>query len=248
MDMIADNANSNQQRLDDTIKSLREQTSAINGLTEDQKNAWKELARSDRQAYTETISKLDEDTRNTIEKATGIWVQDTGIEDAAKGLGEKAETGFRTHIDGKEWGMDLSSNIASGMTSQKSEMSVSNASSTVAGWIKKILGHSVPKAGPLKDELTYMPDMIENFSNGIDHNKAKLVKSIMNMTKEMQEKLKIVQLQNFGNLQGNLSNQVIDNTKTVFTTPQIVFNVQELDEAKLNQCFNYINRKFGSKY
>ena len=90
--------------------------------------------------------------------------------------------------------------------------------------------------------------MIENFSNGIDHNKAKLVKSIMNMTKEMQEKLKIVQLQNFGNLQGNLSNQVIDNTKTVFTTPQIVFNVQELDEAKLNQCFNYINRKFGSKY
>lgn len=248
MDMIADNANSNQQRLDDTIKSLREQTSAINGLTEDQKNAWKELARSDRQAYTETISKLDEDTRNTIEKATGIWVQDTGIEDAAKGLGEKAETGFRTHIDGKKWGMDLSSNIASGMTSQKSEMSVSNASSTVAGWIKKILGHSVPKAGPLKDELTYMPDMIENFSNGIDHNKAKLVKSIMNMTKEMQEKLKLVQLQNFGNLQGNLSNQVIDNTKTVFTTPQIVFNVQELDEAKLNQCFNYINRKFGSKY
>ena len=227
--MIADNANSNQQRLDDTIKSLREQTSAINGLTEDQKNAWKELARSDRQAYTETISKLDEDTRNTIEKATGIWVQDTGIEDAAKGLGEKAETGFRTHIDGKKWGMDLSSNIASGMTSQKSEMSVSNASSTVAGWIKKILGHSVPKAGPLKDELTYIPDMIENFSNGIDHNKAKLVKSIMNMTKEMQEKLKLVQLQNFGNLQGNLSNQVIDNTKTVFTTPQIVFNVQELD-------------------
>ena len=45
-----------------------------------------------------------------------------------------------------------------------------------------------------------------------------------------------------------LSSNVIDNTKTVFTTPQIVFNVQELDEAKLQQCFNYINRKFGSQY
>ena len=45
-----------------------------------------------------------------------------------------------------------------------------------------------------------------------------------------------------------LSTNVIDNTKTVFTTPQIVFNVQELDEAKLEQCFNYINRKFGSQY
>ena len=248
IDMISDNANSNQQRLDDTIKSLREQTSAVNGLTEDQKKAWKTLAQSDRQGYTDEINKLDEDTKKAIEDATGIWVQDTGIEDAAKGLGQKAESGFRTHIDGKEWGMDLSSNIASGMTSQKSEMSVSNASSTVAGWIKKILGHSVPKAGPLKDELTYMPDMIENFSKGIDNNKARLVKSITNMTKEMQEKLKLVQLQNFGNLQGNLTNQVIDNTKTVFTTPKIVFNVQELDETKLNQCFNYINRKFGSKY
>lgn len=248
LDMIADNANSNQQRLDDTIKSLREQTSAINELTEDQKNAWKELARSDRQAYTETINKLDEDTKKAIENVTGIWIQDTSVEKAAKELGQKAETGFGTYVDGRTWGADLSSNIASGMTSKKSEQRVSNASSTVAGWIKKILGHSVPKAGPLKDELTYMPDMIENFSKGIDNNKAKLVKSIMNMTKEMQEKFKLIQLQNFGDLQGNLTNQLIDNTKTIFTTPQIVFNVQELDEAKLNQCFNYINRKFGSKY
>jgi len=55
---------------------------------------------------------------------------------------------------------------------------------------------------------------------------------------EMQEKLKIVQLQNFGNLQGNLSNQVIDNTKTVFTTPQIVFNVRCIDNTdKLHFLF-----------
>ena len=45
-----------------------------------------------------------------------------------------------------------------------------------------------------------------------------------------------------------LSSQVIDSTKTIFTTPQIIFNVQELDESKLEQCFNYINRKFGSQY
>lgn len=248
MDMITDNANSNQQRLDDTIKSLREQTSAVHGLTEDQKNAWKELARSDRDAYTETINGLDEDTKKAIEDATGIWVQDTSVEKAADSLGQKAETGFRTHVDGATWGMDLSSNIASGMTSKKSELSVSNASSTVAGWIKKILGHSVPKAGPLKDELTYMPDMIENFAMGIDKNKSKLVTSIMNMTKEMQDELKLVQVQDFGKLQGNLSNQIVDSTKTIFTTPQIVFNVQELDEAKLQQCFNYINKKFGSTY
>lgn len=47
---------------------------------------------------------------------------------------------------------------------------------------------------------------------------------------------------------GTLNQSVLDKTKTVFTTPQIIFNVQELDEAKLQQCFNYVNRKFGSQY
>ena len=56
------------------------------------------------------------------------------------------------------------------------------------------------------------------------------------------------QIHDFGKLQGKLSNKIIDSTKTVYTTPQIIFNVQELDEAKLQQCFDYINKKFGSSY
>ena len=62
------------------------------------------------------------------------------------------------------------------------------------------------------------------------------------------EQMDIYQIKDFGKLQGKLSSQIIDSTKTVFTTPQIVFNVQELDEAKLQQCFNYVNKKFGSAY
>ena len=45
-----------------------------------------------------------------------------------------------------------------------------------------------------------------------------------------------------------ISSKVIEKSKTIFTTPQITFNVQELDEAKLQQCFNYINKKFGAQY
>lgn len=45
-----------------------------------------------------------------------------------------------------------------------------------------------------------------------------------------------------------INNKVIEKSKTIFTTPQITFNVQELDEAKLQQCFNYINKKFGAQY
>ena len=42
--------------------------------------------------------------------------------------------------------------------------------------------------------------------------------------------------------------QINKQMQTIFTTPQITFNVQELDEARLQQCFNYINKKFGSAY
>ena len=47
---------------------------------------------------------------------------------------------------------------------------------------------------------------------------------------------------------GAINQSVMDRTTTVFTTPQIVFNVQELDKERLEQCFEYINYKFGSKY
>lgn len=50
------------------------------------------------------------------------------------------------------------------------------------------------------------------------------------------------------NKMNSLNSKIVDSTQTIFTTPQIVFNVQELDEAKLQQCFNYVNRKFGSQY
>ena len=47
---------------------------------------------------------------------------------------------------------------------------------------------------------------------------------------------------------GAINQSVMDRTTTVFTTPQIVFNVQELDKERLEQCFEYVNHKFGSKY
>lgn len=56
---------------------------------------------------------------------------------------------------------------------------------------------------------------------------------------------------NFSNMipnMGAIKQSVIDQTKTVFTTPNITFNVQKMDEANLNSAFNYINRRLGSQY
>ena len=56
---------------------------------------------------------------------------------------------------------------------------------------------------------------------------------------------------NFSNMipnMGTIKQSVIDQTKTVFTTPNITFNVQKMDEANLDSAFNYINRRLGSQY
>lgn len=45
-----------------------------------------------------------------------------------------------------------------------------------------------------------------------------------------------------------ISQSVANNMKPVFTTPNITFNVQKMDEANLNSAFNYINRRLGSQY
>ena len=45
-----------------------------------------------------------------------------------------------------------------------------------------------------------------------------------------------------------ISSEMKNQTRMIFTTPQITFNVQQLDEKNLESCFNYINKKFGSAY
>ena len=49
-------------------------------------------------------------------------------------------------------------------------------------------------------------------------------------------------------MQAKISREVIESSKTIFTTPVITFNVKELNKENLEQCFSYINKKFGSQY
>ena len=52
---------------------------------------------------------------------------------------------------------------------------------------------------------------------------------------------------NINGLQSALTSEVKKASNINYNINNI-FNVQELDKERLEQCFNYINRKFGSKY
>ena len=177
---------------------------------------------------------------------------DTSVGDASEELAKDVDTNFNNNIDGWTWGWDLVKNIYNGLTNTESKNWISKGASSIASIIKSILGFSLPEKGPLSDFDTSMPDMIDLMSKGINDNKGKVINSAERLANDLYKTLNyninFPQIHDFGKLQGKLSNKIIDSTKTVYTTPQIIFNVQELDEAKLQQCFDYINRKFGSNY
>lgn len=175
-----------------------------------------------------------------VNATANVENSDTKIGSGAARLANEANTKFNNNVNGNKWGADLTDNISSGILSRKSN--VSSAASTIAGIIKSFLGHSLPDKGPLTDEMSYMPDMIDNLVKTLYSSSPKLERASFDVAEKMATNLDL------SKYQSGVSSQVIDSTKTVFTTPQIVFNVQELDEAKLQQCFNYVNRKFGSSY
>ena len=243
-------ATQSEENINALIEELTSRTSTIKELGEEETNAWKSLAENSFEEYSEALSKMDPTMRARIETATDILAKDTSVESAAEDLGERATGGFEKTVNGRSWGTDLTKEVSDGMTSSQSKNWITGAASTVAGWISDFLHFTVPDKGPLSDMDKSMPDMIDLMAKGIYNNEYKLVKAANKLATDLNNKL-MTNGGNIGNLekmQNSVVSRTIDNTKTIFTTPQITFNVQELDDAKLEQCFNYINRKFGSQY
>lgn len=266
-----------EQSLINLAESLGKQTSTVSELTEEQKDAWKNLAETSGEAYKKGLSTLPEETRKKVEEATGVVVYDSGLEEAtknkandttitfgqnlqisdetkknieraswnlesdqmvangAKTLANNANSGFNNNVDGNKWGTDLSSNISNGMTSQKSQNGIIEAASSIAGWIKKIIGHSVPAAGPLKDELTYMPDMINNLVNGIEKNKYKVANATNKIAQEMKSSFEL----------DSMNDEIVNkmNRAVNVETGRISANAIVRSNANYNQAI-YLNANF----
>lgn len=194
---------------------------------------------------------LDNVAKDEITETSTALQNDTSVNSASSNLAQKANEGFNNHVDGRTWGEDLSENISSGMISKKAQEKVTSAATSIASAIKSILGHSVPKKGPLKNELTYMPDMIDNLTKGIEKNKYK----ITNITNELAENikdsfelnnLKLPQIRDLGKLQGKLSREINSNTKNISNDNRnITFNIQGSNAKEIAE---EINKIFGNLY
>lgn len=240
--------------IDDMPEEIKEKLLEIAGVVNNDtstRDSINSLAVDLSDTYDIGISQTVPDTKDTLKDIKTTINNDNSVNLAMKSLARDAETGFNNNVNGAEWGSDLTKEMSEGMTSNQSKNWIQNAASTVGSWISSFLHFSVPDKGPLSDMDKSMPDMIDLMAKGIYSNKYKLINAANKLAKDLNNKLMIngnVNIANLEKMQNGIISKTIDNTRTVFTTPQIVFNIQELDEAKLEQCFNYINRKFGSQY
>ena len=126
---------------------------------------------------------------------------------------------------------------------EKEEPSLFAKATGIADGILNRLKKSFDIHSPSKKTRSIFQNVMKGAELGLEDEEKNLNKEIDNISKDL--------LKDFNTMipgTNGIKKSVIDKTNTIFTTPQIVFNVQELDEAKLQQCFNYVNRKFGSAY
>lgn len=127
---------------------------------------------------------------------------------------------------------------------QEKEPSLFKKATGIADGILSRLRKTFDINSPSKETRDIFRYVMKGAELGLEDERKSLNSEIDKISKEALDNFN---MSSFG-FNNGLKNSIIDSTRTIFTTPQIVFNVQELDEAKLQQCFNYVNRKFGSAY
>lgn len=131
--------------------------------------------------------------------AAAIWESVTtaftnilnGVKSIVGNIKDSVVEGFTAAIDwikslpaqALQWGADIIQGIVDGIKGAVGK--VGEAVAGVAGKIKSFIGFSEPETGPLSDFHTYMPDMVDLMTRGINANKGKLTSAMQSLCGDM---------------------------------------------------------------
>ena len=151
------------EELSNLAKSLASQTSTVDSLSQEQINAWSDLAGKSITAYNDGLSSLDSDTRKKVEDATGILVHETEFPNGAKGLAYKATEGFKLNFnpDGT-----ISSKLDNTNSILLMDKKVESGASALASSANRGFNDNV-------DGKTWGSDLASNISGGMTSQKSK---------------------------------------------------------------------------
>lgn len=127
---------------------------------------------------------------------------------------------------------------------EKKEPSLWNKATSIADGILSRLKKSFDVHSPSRETRGIFQNVMKGAELGLKDEEKALNKQIDTIANNMKS--------NFANMlpnMGAIKQSVIDQTKTVFTTPSIVINAQdELTPSKINSIIDTVNRRLGSRY
>lgn len=260
--MYQDQIDANEKQLQLTAQSFASQITKVEDLTPEMVKAYGDIADYSTDEFNKAISYLPEDVGKELNEI--IWTVDSStLPNSTQSLGDRAAQKFKekySKSDGQSASEDYIAGAQLGIKNkQPSFLEVLfNLGNLGNLKFRKGLGDGSPSILAKKALIDYFAgaeigaeksgkDFVkslneygtlanEEFSKALAYDDAnKKLKHLNDLPK------------NINGLQTALTNQVKETSNINYNVTNI-FNVQELDEQRLQQCFNYINRKFSEKY
>ena len=211
--------------------------------------AWANMAITSEQEFKNNISMLSPDMQEQILNLVSIINENGGeVTDEAKTLADNVVNELNRQGEAEVAGVYLTTALADGMTSEEVMNKLRNSAATVAGTALGTLQKILDEHSPSRKTRKFGNFITEGLTLGILDEEKNAVKAAKDLGNKVLNELDYSNKFATGSIDANINRQITDATKTIFTTPNIQFNVQTLNKENLDLAFNYINKKFGSQY
>ena len=240
-----------EQNLRTLADELIARTTTIEQLGPQEILAWKTLANNSYDVYKENISKMSPEMQAEIQRITGILISNTSVQTEAGALADRVVSSMDRKKQAISTGQNIVKGLQEGIQDKYLNTELMKSSATLADNMIKKMNLSAGVQSPSKYARKTGRYVDEGLILGIKDKEKEVLNTASKLSNNLIDQINKNKMLNFSKLEGlnsKLNTKIINSTKTIYTTPQITFNVQELDEARLQQCFNYINKKFGSQY
>ena len=193
----------------DLVVSMNKFASDIKTLAPDMTTALTDETEEMLKRHKELIEKIQPQTKESIDKTSSYLMTTAKPQMAADGrnLGDALADSTKSAVEAKEgelqsaidntlhnataptqdnmytWGLHYSANLARGI--RDNIRLIREAAEDAAEAAAGPLEHTVPKTGPLKDEMTWMPHMMQNLAKGIRDNAYLVTREMLTLAQEI---------------------------------------------------------------
>lgn len=211
--------------------------------------AWANMAITSEQEFKNNISMLSPDMQEQILNLVSVINENGGeVTNEAKTLADNIINELNRQGEAEVAGVNLTKGFALGVGDREAVNAAVGAAVDMANKTLESMRKALGEHSPSKKARASGINYTKGFTLGILDEEKNAIKAAKDLGNKVLNELDYTNKFAIGSIDANINRQITDATKTIFTTPNIQFNVQTLNKENLDLAFNYINKKFGSQY